>query len=135
MMLSWERILEIARDPTSSPSSPRSPEVARRYAERGCTLDLDFQSEWLFVPNDYPYNTTDDVSHYVLFRRRDLSMVCPREYLDAAIPALFQAPVEYVWFENPCGMRSIVAVGHYHVFVRDTTEPSTTPQPSRRIKG
>lgn len=117
MVLSWEDIVQKSIDPTLALDAPRTPDVARQYSARGCTLDLDFRSEWLLVLNAYPYDTREGISHYVLFRRRDLDLVCPRTFLDAA-RSRFQEPVEFAWFENPEMQRSIHAVRHYHVFVR-----------------
>ena len=115
-MLSWERIAEMARGACAhDEQSYRTPETLERYRARGCTLDLDFATEWLFVRNAYPYDTEPGITHHVLFRRRDLPMASPRGFLDGA--ALTGENV--VWFENPPSRRSIRTVRHFHVFVRE----------------
>lgn len=84
-MLSWERIAEMARGECAhDEQSYRTPETLERYRARGCTLDLDFATEWLFVRNAYPYDTEPGITHHVLFRRRDLPMASPRGFLDGA---------------------------------------------------
>jgi hypothetical protein len=92
----------------------RTADVYSRYVREGCTLNLDFQSEWFIVPNGFPYNVTVGISHYVLFRRRDLDMPSPKAFLDDYFHGK-----DVRWYENPECLRSIKLVGHYHVFVRD----------------
>ena len=114
-MLSWERIVEIASAPERAPDvDHRTPETAARYAQKGCVLDLDFTDEWMLVLNAYPYETEPGVTHYVLFRRRDLPMVAPGEFLRQTLGG----DVAVAWFENPPARRSVASVRHYHVFAK-----------------
>ena len=118
-MLSWERIVEIAKEPERAGDKDyRAPETSAAYARSGCTLDLDFVAEWTLVRNAYPYQTELGVTHYVLFRRRDLPMVSPIEFLRGALRAQRDFDSTVAWFENPPERRSIASVRHYHVFVR-----------------
>jgi hypothetical protein len=110
----WARLVETAKSPELAKwdEERRTPIVKALYSARGCSLDIDFATEWLLVPNEYPYDVESDVSHFVLFRRHDLTMVSPLAYLK-----IFGG-YDVVWFETPPGLRSIPAVRHYHVFVR-----------------
>lgn len=104
-MLSWERIAEIAKDP------------GRALCEIGCVLDVDFTEEWLLVRSACPYETEPGITHYALFRRRDLPMVSPREFLRGVLcRAVDDGNV--AWFETPHGS---CAGRYYHVFVRAPT--------------
>lgn len=114
----WERILQFASSPallsTHDPAQFRRVDVYRSYTEKGCTIDLDFPSEWLLIPNAYPYNVSAGISHFVLFRRRDLALASPVEFLDGVFHDR-----DVAWYENPESIRSIKTVRHYHVFVKD----------------
>jgi hypothetical protein len=104
-MLSWERIAEIAKDP------------GRALCEIGCVLDVDFTEEWLLVRSACLYETEPGITHYVLFRRRDLPMVSPREFLCGVLGQSVDDG-NVAWFENPHGSG---AGRYYHVFVRAPT--------------
>ena len=78
------------------------------------SLDLDFSTEWMLMPNTYPYNVASGIVHYVLFRRRDLPLTSPAAFLDERFNGL-----EIAWDENPEPLRSIKSVRHYQVFVRE----------------
>jgi hypothetical protein len=111
-MLSWERIVDIAKNPECAANIDyRTPVATAAYQASGCGLELDFSDEWMLVRNMYPYSTEPGIAHFVLFRRRDLPMISPRDFL-----ARLSGDVE--WFENPPARRSITSVRHYHVFVR-----------------
>lgn len=73
------------------------------------------ESEWMLIPNGFPYNVSAGISHHVLFRRRDLDMPSPAAFWDGH----FRGKV-IRWYENPECIRSIRHVRHYHVVVRDS---------------
>jgi hypothetical protein len=112
-MLSWERIAEIATASGhfgSLESGYRSPDTTAVY-------DVDFTEEWMLVRSACPYETEPGVTHYVLFRRRDLPMVSPRAFLRGVLGRAVEDG-NVAWFENPHGSG---AGRHYHVFVRAPT--------------
>jgi hypothetical protein len=121
----WERIDQFSRNPSLlsdyNPVKFRTDEVYRRYMRSGSTLCLDFESEWLLIPNGFPYNVSAGISHHVLFRRRDLDMPSPVAFLEGHFRGK-----DVRWYENPECIRSIRHVRHYHVFVRDSANDSAS---------
>jgi hypothetical protein len=118
----WERIVAFARDPSllcqHDPVRFRQPAVYRRYmAAPAGALDLDFATEWMLLPNTYPYNVAPGIAHYVLFRRRDLPLTSPSTLLAERFGGC-----EVAWYENPEPLRSIKSVRHYQVFVREARD-------------
>ena len=112
-MLSWERIAEISTASGhfgSLESGYRSPDTTAVY-------DVDFTEEWMLVRSACPYETEPGIMHYVLFRRRDLPIVSPREFLRGVLGHTVDDG-NVAWFENP--PRS-GAGRYYHVFVRAPT--------------
>ena len=115
----WDRIVAFAGNPAlllqHDPIRFRKVAVYRRYMEQPPgSLDLDFSTEWMLMPNTYPYHVSSGISHYVLFRRCDLPMTSPTALLDERFRGQ-----EVAWYENPEQLRSIKTVRHYQVFVRD----------------
>ena len=112
-MLSWERIAGIAAASGrfgSLESGYWSPDTTAVY-------DVDFTEEWLLVRSACPCETEPGITHYVLFRRRDLPMVSPRAFLRGVLGRAVDDG-NVAWFENPHGSG---ADRHYHVFVRAPT--------------
>ena len=71
----------------------------------------------MLVRSAYTNETEPGVTHYALFRRRDLPMVSPGAFLRGVLGRTVDDG-NVAWFENPHGS---AAGRYYHVFVRAPT--------------
>ena len=116
--------------PNISKFFKRSPESILKYEELkqklkdGDTSLCDYiilrhfiskQFDWAFVPNDFPYVFSEDISHYVLWINPLV------EYSEEQITTLIHKLVdkEVIYFRNPPMALSVSGVVHYHVFIRN----------------
>ena len=65
------------------------------------------------VSNEFPYDITDDIGHYVLWSREPLDAAQIHTFL-----MVNMYTSEFVWFENPIQYKSIPEVWHCHVMCR-----------------
>ncbi|KAJ2775624.1 hypothetical protein IWQ57_000306 [Coemansia nantahalensis] len=81
-------------------------------------------TEYLLLPNDYPYALEADTTHLILWSKYWLA---PGTALDptlcdmivAQLDGLFGAGTyEWLWFVNPAHLQSIPEVSHGHLLVR-----------------
>lgn len=68
----------------------------------------------VLVPNDFPYYTTADVEHLVLWAPFALT----REFVTAFLDAQLAADAEVAFFVNPPQNKTVPGIEHCHVFVR-----------------
>ncbi|KAJ1719395.1 hypothetical protein LPJ53_005838 [Coemansia erecta] len=84
----------------------------------------DTVSEFLMIPNDYPYSLPDNTLHYIVWSKIKLT---PGTVPDAVVKQLFESRLdkeigaekyEWVWFVNPPHLQSIPEVIHGHLIVQ-----------------
>ncbi|KAJ2723584.1 hypothetical protein GGI07_002539 [Coemansia sp. Benny D115] len=83
----------------------------------------DSGSQFLMIPNDYPYALPDNTMHYIVWSKDKLTAgIMP----DPVIQQLFESRLdeeigagkyEWVWFVNPPHLQSIPEVVHGHLIV------------------
>ena len=71
-------------------------------------------SKWVITLNDFPYNVTPDIIHYVLWLPH---ANYSNEHIDLIINNAFNKYETKVWFINIPQYRSINSIYHAHVFV------------------
>ncbi|KAJ1890796.1 hypothetical protein LPJ66_007272 [Kickxella alabastrina] len=84
----------------------------------------DTASEFLMIPNDYPYALPDNTQHFIVWSKVKLT---PGTVPDDVIRRLFETRLnkeigagkyEWVWFVNPPHLQSIPEVVHGHLIVQ-----------------
>ncbi|KAJ2372683.1 hypothetical protein IW150_004000 [Coemansia sp. RSA 2607] len=84
----------------------------------------DTASEFLMIPNDYPYSIPESTLHYIVWSKVKLT---PGTVPDAVVKQLFESRLdkeigvgkyEWVWFVNPPHLQSIPEVIHGHLIVQ-----------------
>ena len=71
-------------------------------------------NKWVITLNDFPYNVTPDIIHYVLWLPHENYS---NEHIDIIINNAFNKYKTKVWFINIPKYRSIKNIYHAHVFV------------------
>jgi len=71
-------------------------------------------NKWVITLNDFPYNVTPDIIHYVLWLPHENYS---NEHIDIIINNAFKNYETKVWFINIPKYRSIKSIYHAHVFV------------------
>lgn len=74
----------------------------------------------VLVPNEYPYFTVSDVSHYLLWIHPSVKVSTSakiREIIDTKIQETVECK-EYIYFENNLDNKSIPDIRHFHIFIR-----------------
>lgn len=116
--LHWEQ-------PSSSPSVSPPPSQPTPFANA---------STYKILRNDWPYGTTPDISHLVVWLKTPLPLdeasgeptAAAREAIEEFVEQTFRASMgdedRVVWFRNPSKWQTVRAVEHFHVFVRGAGE-------------
>jgi len=80
----------------------------------------------VLVPNDFPYFTSADVEHLVLWAPFELTGDFVTRFLDAHIPG----DAEVAFFVNPPANKTVPGIEHCHVFIR---RPPSAPLGSFKV--
>ncbi|ORX90294.1 hypothetical protein K493DRAFT_318091 [Basidiobolus meristosporus CBS 931.73] len=72
--------------------------------------------DYKFVPNDFPYNMEEGLSHWVFWYRKDYSLEDIKRILQHELPGK-----EFQFFINPKARQSVKTVSHAHVMFREKT--------------
>ncbi len=72
------------------------------------------RKQTVFGPNKYPYWTTADIYHWLLWSARPLSFAAVQKRLERDLPKT----AEFIWFTNLPHLQSVSTVWHAHVFWR-----------------
>ncbi|KAJ2483351.1 hypothetical protein EV174_002964 [Coemansia sp. RSA 2320] len=88
------------------------------------TFIADKTSEFLVLPNDFPYALAPDMSHYIVWSKQKLTAgVVPdlaiKQLIDAYLDEQIGAGLhEWAWFVNPVHLQSIPEAAHGHLIVK-----------------
>tara|TARA_Y100000590_G_scaffold470766_1_gene669739 strand:- start:23403 stop:23801 length:399 start_codon:yes stop_codon:yes gene_type:complete len=76
------------------------------------TNDEDF----IIKKNDFPYNTTKDIHHYILWINPKNDAYFTNETIKYNLELFFKN--KYIFFKNNRDNMSIEAIKHYHIFLK-----------------
>ena len=66
--------------------------------------------------NDFPYNTTEDIHHYILWINPHNDNYFTNETIKHKLELSFKS--KYIFFKNNSNNQSIKSIQHYHIFLR-----------------
>jgi hypothetical protein len=101
---------------------PRHPRVEAAYTRdpkdlRTLRTTILGRKHTALVPNKYPYWTTPDIHHWILWSDHPLSTAIVQKRLERDLPPTS----EFIWFTNAAHLQSIPGLWHAHVFWRYPT--------------
>ncbi|KAJ2908534.1 hypothetical protein GGI21_002790 [Coemansia aciculifera] len=81
-------------------------------------------TEYLIIPNDFPYALTPDMAHFIVWSKQKLTVgMVPDPAIQKLVGAHFDdllgaGKYEWTWFVNPPHLQSIPEAAHGHLIVR-----------------
>lgn len=129
--MNWETVKKFHLNPPSI-QLPREDTVVKRYKDNMTVIKMTHTiSEYLMkkyfssrnkivlTANDYPYFTTTNILHYLLWIHPSLHIENSiiRELIKDRIPTSLNCQ-EFIYFENIGTNKSIQDIRHFHVFIK-----------------
>jgi len=74
-------------------------------------------NDYYLAPNDYPYDVSDNIKHYVFWYKNTYSL---EDALNIALSYFKKPHNDIIVFVNDINNRSILDINHYHIFVKNT---------------
>jgi hypothetical protein len=103
---------------------PRKTEIEEKYKkDETIQVKLNYIKEMLkmndyyLIPNDYPYDVSEDINHYVFWYKNIYSL---EDALKIALSYFKKTHNEIIVFVNDITNKSVLDINHYHIFVKNT---------------
>ena len=72
--------------------------------------------DYYLIPNDYPYDLSEDINHYVFWCKETYSL---EDVLKIALLYFKKTSNEIIVFVNDITNKSVLDINHYHIFVKN----------------
>ena len=72
--------------------------------------------DYYLIPNDYPYDLSEDIKHYVFWCKETYSL---EDVLKIALLYFKKTSNEIIVFVNDITNKSVLDINHYHIFVKN----------------
>ena len=129
-MLTWNVLSQFNENNPPTYALGRTKEVEHKYTEFRQRIVDKYESvshylnETLFTndepflikKNDFPYNTTEDIQHYILWINPHNDDYFTNETVKNKLELFFKS--KYIFFKNNSNNQSIKSIQHYHIFER-----------------
>jgi hypothetical protein len=74
-------------------------------------------NDYHLVPNDYPYDISSNIQHYVFWYKNTYSL---EDALTISLSHFHKTSNEIIIFVNDITNKSVLDINHYHIFVKNT---------------
>ena len=129
-MLTWSVLSQFNENSPPIHALGRTKEVERKYTEFRHRIVDKYESvshyliqtlfkndeSFLIKKNDFPYNTTEDIQHYLLWINPQKDAYFTNETIKNKLELFFKS--KYIFFKNNNNNMSIQSIKHYHIFLR-----------------
>ena len=72
--------------------------------------------DYYLIPNDYPYDLSEDINHYVFWCKETYSL---EDVLKIALLYFKKTSNEIIVLVNDITNKSVLDINHYHIFVKN----------------
>ena len=129
--MNWETVKRFHLNPPLI-QLPREDTVVKRYKENMSVIKMTHtipeylmkkyfstDNKIILTANDYPYFTTSNILHYLLWIHPSLHIENSiiRELIKERIPTSLNCE-EFIYFENIGNNKSVLDIRHFHVFIK-----------------
>jgi hypothetical protein len=129
-MLTWKVLSQFNENSPPILALGRTNEVEHKYTEFRQRIvgtygsvshylnETLFTNDTPFVvnKNDFPYNTTEDIHHFILWINPHNDNYFTNETIKHKLELSFKS--KYIFFKNNSNNQSIKSIQHYHIFLR-----------------
>jgi len=103
---------------------PRKKEIAEKYMndltkeqKLNHIKQILTTNDYYLIPNDYPYDTSSDITHYVFWYKNAYSL---EDALMISLSYFNKTSNDIIIFVNDITNKSVLDINHYHIFVKNT---------------